>query len=396
MSEFSKTKQNRLTKLREVSHLLLKTGNAHSFVIQNKAFIDTVIPIDFITLFDELVGEGHPMGDLKTLTNKVLNVFHVPIRDFQGIEPKPNSFLGVLVQNNQEMERVLNEIRPVFKAFVKDANNPMLIARLKALFTKLELFANHYTIKENVLFPVLEKIWPDYRCLQIMWSFHDDIRRNIKTIIDRLSTGSIDLKSFNRKVGDVFFNMLAIKFREERILFPHILSTLSGDELAVMNREGFEIGYPYIKPQNPILKEDNTIMENGVANLGTGKLSVEQIALIFNHLPVDITYVDENDRVQYFSTPKKRIFPRTTAIIGREVKNCHPPESVHVVEQIVSSFKNGEKDKAEFWIRVKGELILIQYFALRDGRGNYKGVIEVSQEITHIKALEGERRLLDW
>ncbi len=396
MSEFSKTKQNRLVKLREVSHLLLKTGNAHSFIIQNKAFIDTVIPRDFITLFDELVSEGHSMKDMKALTNKVLNIFHAPIRDFRGNEPKPDSFLGVLVQNNQEMERVLNEIRPVFKVFVKDANNTALIARLKALFTKLEIFAKHYTIKENVLFPVLEKSWPDYRCLQIMWSFHDDIRRNIKTIIERLSNGNIDLKSFNRTVGDVFFNMLAIKFREEHILFPHILFTLSGDELTTMNREGFDIGYPYIKPHYQVLKEDNIIMENGVANLGTGILSVEQIMLIFNHLPVDITYVDENDRVQYFSTPKKRIFPRTAAIIGREVKNCHPPESVHVVEQIVRSFKIGEKNKAEFWIQVKGEFILIQYFALRDGRGNYKGVIEVSQEITAIKAMEGERRLLDW
>ena len=113
-------------------------------------------------------------------------------------------------------------------------------------------------------------------------------------------------------------------------------------------------------------------------------------------MPVDITYVDEFNKVKFFSTPEKRIFRRTNSIIGREVKNCHPPESVHVVEQIVEAFRNGEKEKASFWIQMKGEFILIQYFAVRDEKGNYRGVVEVSQEITEIRSLEGEQRLLDW
>ncbi len=380
----------------EVSHLLLEKGTAKSFIDNNKGFIDTVIPTDFITLFDDLIKEGHQMEDLKVLTNKVLNIFHKPIESFKRIEPRPDSFLGVLEQNNLEMEQVLIKIRPVYKAFVKDADNPSLKTELKTLFIKLELFVKHYTIKENVLFPIIERSWDDYRCLQIMWSFQDDIRRNIKTLIAQLSSEHFDIKLFNRCVGNVFFNMLAIKFREERILFPYVLSTISEDELAMMNREGFEIGYPYIKPPSSVLNAELTNMGNGSVNLGTGVLSVEQIMLIFNHLPVDITYVDENDRVLYFSTPKKRIFPRTAAVIGREVRNCHPSESVHVVEQIVQSFRNGEKDKADFWIRMRGEFILIQYFAVRDEQKNYRGVIEVSQEISEIKALEGEKKLLDW
>jgi PAS domain S-box-containing protein len=113
-------------------------------------------------------------------------------------------------------------------------------------------------------------------------------------------------------------------------------------------------------------------------------------------LPVDITYVDENNKVKFFSTPEKRIFRRTNSIIGRDVKNCHPHESVHVVEQIVEAFRRGEKDKASFWIRMKGEMILIQYFVVRDEDGNYRGVVEVSQEITEIQNIQGEKRLLDW
>ncbi|MGQ1948529.1 DUF438 domain-containing protein [Geofilum sp. OHC36d9] len=396
MSEFTNTKAKRIAKLMELSHLLLNTGNAQSFIRENEGFIDSVIPTDFITLFDELIKDGHPMEDIKVLTNKVLNIFHASIESYQRIEPAPDSFLGVLEQNNHEMELVLNKIRPVFKAFVKDAKNAMLKKELKKLFEKLEVFVKHYTIKENVLFPMIEKTWDDYRCLQIMWSFQDDIRRNIKTVISQLSLEDIDLKSFNRYVGDIFFNMHAIKFREEQILFPYILSTISEKELDAMNREGFEMGYPYIKPPKPVSQEARSILENGQINLGTGALSVEQIKLVFNHLPVDITYVDENNKVCYFSNPKKRIFPRTTAIIGREVSNCHPPESVHVVEEIVESFRKGEKEKADFWIQMKGNFIFIQYFAVRDEKNNYRGVIEVSQEISAIKALEGEKRLLDW
>lgn len=396
MSEFTNTREIRLVKLMEVARQLLETGNAHSFILSNKEFIDTVIPSDFISLFDNLIKEGIDMERMKVLTNKVLNIFRIPIESYERKELKPNSFLYVLEQNNLEMVRALDQIRPVFKAFVKEAGNKELIAELKKLFINLEFFIKHYTIKENILFPVIERTWEDYRCIQIMWSFHDDIRRNIKTVIDQLSMGKIDFKRFNRCVGDIFFNMLAIKFREEHILFPYILDTVDDNELTVMNNEGFDIGYPYFNPAVPKQIKDKAVLENGLVNLGTGLVRAEQIRLIFNHLPVDITFVDEDDRVQYFSNPKKRIFPRTPAIIGRQVNNCHPPESVHIVEQIVMSFKNGEKDKADFWIKVKGELILIQYFAIRDDGGNYRGVIEVSQEISDIKALEGEKRLLDW
>ncbi len=396
MSEFTNTSQQRLEKLREVAEQLLKTGNARSFIINNKDFIPTVIPGDFIALFDEIIREGYKMEDVKVLSNKILNIFHIPLRDFKRIQPKPDTFLGVLEQNNHEMELLLDKIRPVFKAYVKHPDNASLRKELLELFLHLDIFIKHYTIKENVLFPVLEETWPDYRCVKIMWSFHDDIRRNIKAVIAHLNQGETNVRSFNRHVGDLFFNMLAIKFREERILFPYILSTISERKLDTMKCEASELGYPYIQTEiNSIVKE-KTDFDGDFIDLGTGKVSLEQIKLIFNHLPVDITFVDDNDKVCYFSTPPKRIFPRSKAVIGREVRNCHPPESVHIVERIVESFRNGKKDKADFWIKMRGEYILIQYFPVRDQHGNYKGVVEVSQEISGIKALEGEKRLLDW
>lgn len=396
MSEFTNTKVKRLHKLHEVSRMILDTGNARPFILANPDFLSTVVPADFITLFDEIIQQGTPMEEVKMLTNKLLNIFHVPISEFSRVAPKAGSFLDVLEQNNRDMESVLGEIRPVFKAFVKDADNVELRAGLSRLFGQLQVFAKHYIIKENVLFPVIEQAWPDYRCLQIMWSFHDDIRRNIKSVLEQLNQTEMDLKQFNRCVGDVFFNMLAIKFREERILFPYILSTIAEDKINSLQVEAIELGFPYIQPEKSIIKAGKPEMESDNINLGTGMVSIEQIKLIFNHLPVDITFVDEHNKVKYFSSPAKRIFPRTVAVIGRDVSNCHPKESVHVVEQIVESFRNGEKSQADFWIKMRGEFILIQYFALRDAQGNYRGVIEVSQEVSDIKALEGEKRLLDW
>lgn len=396
MSEFSITKKERLIKLKEIALLLLEEGNAGSFINRNKDFISTVIPSDFITLLDEVVKEGYAMEDIKVMTNKMLNIFHNPIRDFVRVEVKADSFLGILEQNNHKMELLLDKLRPLLKDFVKDINNPELQKQLTGLFNQLSEFVKHYTIKENVLFPIIEENWPDYRCLKIMWSFHDDIRRNLNTVNEQLREGKIDLKIFNKCVGGIFFNMLAIKFREERILFPYILSTISESQLETMNREGLELGFPYVNPNLKMNKEEKTEFEGNLVNLGTGKISIDQIKLIFNHLPVDITFVDENNKVCYFSTPPHRIFPRTVAIIGRDVNNCHPPESVHVVEQIVESFRSGTKNHADFWIKMKDKFILIQYFAVRDNNAVYRGVLEVSQEVSDIKALEGEKRLLDW
>lgn len=395
MSELSKTKEKRLAKLLEVSHQILETGNARSFIMENTLFIDSVIPTDFITLFDELIQQGYSVDVLKPASNKILNIFHNAIVSYERIVPSPGSFLHVLEQNNQKMTEVLSSITPLFKTFSKGGDLSVTHG-LVDLFEKLEVFTQHYVIKENILFPMIEKKWPDYRCLQIMWSFHDDIRRNIRSIIEALKNGVSDAKVFNKAVGDVFFNMKAIRFREEYILFPLILASIEESDIAMMNQEAYALGYPYYSPEQLEQVKEQEEFKNDLANLGTGALSIEQIKLIFNHLPVDITYVDENNKVRYFSTPPKRIFPRTSAIIGRDVSNCHPPESVHVVEQIVESFRKGEKSQADFWIKMKGEYILIQYFAVRNANDEYKGVIEVSQEVSGIKALEGEKRLLDW
>ncbi len=136
--------------------------------------------------------------------------------------------------------------------------------------------------------------------------------------------------------------------------------------------------------------------EENKIKLSQGNLTPEQVDLLLKNLPVDLTFVDENDKVRYYSDTKDRIFPRSPAIIGREVQNCHPSKSVHIVNDILKNFKEKKKEVAEFWIHMQGKFIYIRYFPVYDEKSNYKGVIEVSQEVSNIQKLEGERRLLDW
>jgi hypothetical protein len=397
MSEFTNHKAHRVEKLLEVFKFVIEGTMTSELVAKYQQAIDHAEPADVIAVVDELVQLQIPMPELKKGINKALNLLNKSLQEFPYQPAVAGSFLHGLIQNNAQIDARLKAIRPLLTAINKDCKNQEVLHDLEVGLTDLSRIDLHYQIKENVLFPLIEKYLPDYRCLSVMWSFHDDIRRNLKETIQMLRAADFDLKKFNRLAGDIFFNIYAIKFREERILFPVISSLIPEKELNMLIGESLEIGFPFVQPEK--LTDDAISTEteiSGEVDLKTGYLSAEQIRLIFNHLPVDITYVDENNKVKFFSTPEKRIFRRTNSIIGRDVKNCHPHESVHVVEQIVEAFRKGEKDKASFWIQMKGEFILIQYFAIRDEVGNYKGVVEVSQEITEIRNLQGENRLLDW
>ena len=201
-------------------------------------------------------------------------------------------------------------------------------------------------------------------------------------------------------------------FLEEKILFPTAAKMLSEQEWAEIKKGGPDIGYAWVVPSN---LWDAHLVKSGVVagmpegaektkqpkhdggiDLSRGALSREQLDLMLKNLPVDITFVDESDRVCYYSESKERIFPRSPAIIGRAVQNCHPPTSVYVVNDIIQSFRDKKRDVAEFWIQLQGGFIHIRYFPVYDGEGVYRGVIEVSQDVTGIRALEGERRILDW
>jgi DUF438 domain-containing protein len=296
------------------------------------------------------------------------------------------------------MQEKLVELKAPIKAINIEGVTEKHLQEINAGIKGLKSYVNYFTIKENLLFPAIENHWKDYKCVQVMWSIHDDIRRYLKELPEIVDAKDFDLKLFNVVSSKLYFDVKAIIFRDENILFPEMLITIPKEEMKQHLMESKDFEFPFLKPKYKAdtKKNDNQLFVDGQVNLSTGSITPEQIIMIFNHLPVDITYVDENDTVKFFSTPKHRIFPRTNAIIGRKVHNCHPPESVHIVERIVDAFRNGEKDEASFWIPMGQKFVLIKYFAIRDNDGNFRGTLEVSQEVSDIRSLEGERRLLDW
>jgi uncharacterized protein len=387
----------RLQKLAEVFYAIYHGRYGQQIIRQNQVWLDQAQPVDVIRLVDMLVQNNVPMAGLKTAVNKFLNVIHKTLLSIELQPPPPDSFLDFCIRNNTELDTLLKNLRPLVKQLNDHPEDTLIKEDLLARYSELEKFGSYYRIKENVLFPVLEKQWKDFRCLKVMWSMHDDIRKNLRRIVELLSGEAPELARFNRLTGDIFFSMYAIRFREERILFPVIRDSIPEERLNILLPECAEIGFPFINPEIPEVPDSAQSSPGaGMVDLHTGVLTAEQTRLIFNHLPVDVTYVDENDEVKYFSTPPDRIFVRTRAALGRNVRNCHPPESLDVVEKILQSFRKGERDSATFWIDIQGEKVLIQYFACRDGKGNYKGVVEVTQGISGIQSLTGEKKLLDW
>lgn len=395
----SQNRETRIGGLVNLFHAIVEKKDPVGAIRHAEQLLTRIIPSDVIFVVDELVKEGIPMEELKTGINKFLNQLHKAIRAYPQMEPAPGSFADICFRNNAELDKKLKTLRPSIQQLNFSSGDLSLINEIKSSLEDLLRFSQYYVIKENVLFPVLEQHWPNFRCLGVMWSFHDDIRKDLGRLIGMLTGTSFEIRDFNRLIGRVYFNMYAIKFREEAILFPYAAETLPPGLLDSLLNESLELGFPYYNPGLSFSGPGGVVFDQrgkGDVDLNSGSLDVERIRLIFNHLPVDITYVDENNKVKYFSTPKKRIFPRSNSVIGRDVRNCHPPESVHVVEEIVEAFRSGKENKASFWIRMKGELVLIEYYAVRDAEGTYRGVIEVSQEVSEIQKLEGERRLIRW
>lgn len=360
--------------------------------------IDRVTPYQAMVVLDSLMAEGYTVAEVKDAVGKILNMFHRGLSSYEWDVPAGDHFLNLLMLENREAEARIATLRELTKRFFRGEgmDDNRLRADLLEAVRALEPYELHYIKKENILFPYIEKTFPSYGCLKVMWAFHDDFRQCLRNLREMLSGPELSREGLNTEMGRLFFTVLPVIFREEHIVFPVALQAIPPEGWDEMLGQGAEAGWCYISGPEPVNRKREKIMHSDLTDLVTGALSAEQIVLMLEHLPVDITYVDENDTVRYFSGEKHRIFPRSKAIIGREVQNCHPPDSVEVVERILDAFRNREKDHADFWINMRGRFIHIRYFALYDSAGNYRGTIEVSQDVTEIRALEGEQRLLDW
>ena len=353
-----------------------------------------------------------------------------------------NLFDGVLVRAENEYPEnhplwvYLEEINAVEKVAIeadellkqeKFIKNPWL-----GIFDSLAQWRTHLSRKQNQLYPMLEDHGFD-RPTRIMWTFDDGVRDAISASYALLREDKFE--EFLASVPETLEKLRDLNSKELEVLLPTSYKLLSDEEFVRMSKNDHEIGYAIIDPPGiyvvPGINDSaaqlnaNNSGQNGVSNeflndlagllskyvgpvggaavnkdavldVATGKLTLEQINLLFRHLPVDLSYVDENELVKFYSDTPHRIFPRSANVIGREVKNCHPAKSVHIVEEIVEKFRSGEQSQAEFWINKPGLFIYVIYTAVRDENGKFRGVLEMMQDCTHIRELEGSRTLLTW
>lgn len=362
-----------------------------------KEDIQSVSPQDVMLIQYEQLKMGMTPKEMLTFVDKLINVFYKALSQYQWERPQKDTFLYYLMEENKGLLKHLENFKTVVKQgdLLEESN-------LTLEFLKKAMAYNEHLLKlENILFPFMEKSMEQFSGLQIMWSLHDEVRDKIKNLISELETEKIELNEINVEIGQLYFKLHGLVQKQELILFPSATELLNEEQFKQMHIQSFDYEFPFIqRPNRPqeLFEEPKSKFNNlkGLFVTDTGQLDLEQLTLLLDALPIDLTFVDEQDEVAYFSKPKGRIFPRSAAVIGRNVRNCHPPESVHVVEAILEAFKNKEKDEATFWIQMKGLFLYIQYIAIRDKDGHYKGTLEITQEINHLRALEGEKRLLDW
>lgn len=321
--------------------------------------------------------------EILTYLDKVINVFYKSLLEKKPDIQSTNMFLDVLDQENTELLKAVDNLKLSLAAEPLEQKKTACLDSIQAMSD----ITIHFQKKENILFPYLEKAAPQFTGISIMWALHDHIKNLMKVSESVLLNESTSIVEVNHAVASLIFGLVGLVKKERLILFPTAVEVIDRADFERMYLESFEYGFAFIEePQKPEITFGD---ENG-------HLEFEEIMMIFNTLPVDLTYVDADNKVRFFSKPNDRIFPRSASVIGRDVKHCHPPHSVHVVEEILEAFKSGDKNQAEFWIDLKGRKLHIRYFALRNSEGIYKGTLEVSQDITEIQEITGQRRLLEW
>lgn len=404
MSQIINNREYRQKCLKELMMELHEGKSVEEVKSKFADLIEGVSPAEISEMEQALIQEGMPVQEIQRLCDVHAAVFKGSIEQIHHPEETPGHPVHTFRQENIEIEQFIkNTLQPLIDIFnTEDSQNNIykLVENINLLWD----LDKHYSRKENLLFPYLEKYGINAPP-KVMWGVDDEIRAELKGLRMSLQSYSGEKEKIVAQFDATITKIKDMIFKEENILFPMALETLSEDEWLNIESESMEIGYCLSAPEkkwaptrvNVEKKEDEKIADEdskGYIKFDTGILKAKEISAIFNTLPVDITFVDNNGVVKYFSQGKERIFPRTKAIIGRKVQNCHPPASVHVVETIVEDLMSGKKDQEDFWIQMGEMYILIRYFAIRDEKGEYLGTLEVSQNIKPFQKLEGEKRLL--
>jgi DUF438 domain-containing protein len=349
-----------------------------------------------------LLNEGITPEEIKKFCNVHALLFQSALEKSIVKETSPSHPVHLFKLENRELEKIVDSLKELIEE--REEGLPRIKQKLNDLLNKLRGIETHYARKELVLFPFLEKrgfSGPS----KVMWGKDNEVRDLLKqasSSAEKLNKLE-DLELFSKNsLVPLTEEITGMIFKEENILYPTSLEKLSADDWVEILKESDKVGYIFIekpKEKEALIKDlksalvEEPVIEDNEIMLPTGKFRLKELMAVLNTLPVDITFVDSEDKVRYFSDSKKRIFLRTKSVIGIKVQNCHPPQSLEAVEKILKFFKEGKRDKVDFWINLEGRFVYICYFAVRGGDGSYLGTLEVSQDLTAIKKLEGEKKL---
>ncbi len=362
--------------------------------------IGTASSTEIAEMEQALINEGLSPEEIKKFCNVHALLFQSALEKSVVKETSPSHPVYLFKLENREIERISDSL----KNLKEKKELPRIKQELNELLNELKGIEIHYARKELILFPFLDKqgfTGPS----KVMWGKDNEVRDLLKKAVSSVE----DIKDFKdldpyleNCLDPLIEEVTGMIFKEENILFPTCLEKLSANDWVEILKESDKIGYVFMekpKETEALVKDlksallEEPVFEDNEIRLPTGKLRLKELMSVLNTLPVDITFVDNEDRVRYFSDNKERIFLRTKSVIGIKVQNCHPPQSLEAVEKILKSFKEGKRDTVDFWINQDGKFVYIRYFAVRDEGGSYLGTLEVSQDLTEIKKLEGEKRL---
>ncbi|MFP4471084.1 MAG: DUF438 domain-containing protein [Bacteroidales bacterium] len=408
MSELINNSQFRKQRLKE---LILKLHEGASAESVRQQLMDSLRNIPYgevVEVEQELIQEGLPESEVLRLCDVHGAVLEGNVDLSQAKAIPEGHPVDVFQKENIELRNVAGRVKKLLNGLGEVGHEAFreYVLTLQGHFNELMDVDKHYQRKEYLLFPYLEQngiTGPP----KVMWGKHDEIRDQLKGCIEILKNPELKKEDLAEALDLVFYPALQalvdMTQKEEEILFPMSMDVLTTEDWWKIHKQTLEFGFTLYDPQVEWKpeglaeeKEETGLTTDGSIQLPSGSFTAGEILAILNSVPFDMTFVDKNDKVKYFTQGKERIFARSRSIINRDVRLCHPPGSAHIVEKILEDFKSGKASHAPFWIQMKGKFIKIEYFALRDERGEYLGTLEVSQDLTENRVLEGEKRILSY
>ena len=410
MSEIINNRQQRI----DIMKGLIRQLHAGAAEDKIKKQLETMLgEADYSDVFlmeIQLMQEGMPQESIQQLCDTHTRVLKKHLDLQETPQTIPGHPVHTMVEENRELTQNTQKIRYLTEQVEKladDADALPLMREIQQHLNNLMDVDKHYRRKENLLFPYFEKNnMPGPPT--VMWGKHDEVRELLKGTISALqeieSIDAAEAKAFNlfavRPSAEAVDDMI---YKEEKILFPTAMDLLTEQDWYEIYIQSDDIGYclyvPEFEwtPEGGFHKEIKKVAAQGNrVQMPTGSFTLEELISAFKTMPFDLTFVDKDDTVRYFSPGADRIFDRSRAILGRKVQYCHPPKSVKTVNQIIADFKEGKQNRARFWINLGPRFIYITYYALRDDKGEYLGTLEATQDLTELRKLEGEQRLLNY